>query len=61
MTYKFICPECKTEHSVDMKISEYTSEGHNCEKCGHELERSVTDFAGGAIWKCPGAYGVGNH
>ena len=56
MQYKFVCPKCGEKYTLSIPISEYTSEGHYCEKDNTELERDVTDFAGGAVWKCGGSY-----
>lgn len=61
MTYKFICKNCGQKFALDIAMKDFKPEGHICENCGNELERDVTDFAGGAIWRCSGAYGVGNH
>lgn len=59
MQYKFKCPKCGQKYVIDMPMSEYTSTGHVCENknCKTELIRDVNDFAGGAIWKCSGAFG----
>ena len=35
--------------------------GHKCQNsdCDGELERDMSDFAGGFIWKCHGSYAKG--
>ena len=40
---------------------EYTELGHKCQNpdCDGELERDMSDFAGGFIWKCHGSYAKG--
>lgn len=62
MQYKFKCPKCGKVYNIDMPISKYTSTGHICEdkSCKTELIRDISDFAGGAIWKCDGAFGKTN-
>lgn len=59
MQYKFMCPKCGKKYVIEMPLSGYTSTGHICEneECKTELIRDVSDFAGGAIWKCSGAFG----
>lgn len=63
MIYKFKCtnPECQKEYDVEMKLSEYTSEGHTCPDCGEPLKRCVSDFGVNSQWKCGGAYCTGNY
>ena len=39
MFYPFVCPECGQEETIEMRISEYTAEGHNCPKCNTEMKR----------------------
>ena len=39
MFYPFICPKCKHEQSISMKITEYVATGHKCEKCNTEMKR----------------------
>lgn len=56
MRYKFKCTNCNKEQIVEMKPSEYTSEGHVCENCNGKLKRSIDNFAGGALWNCGGSY-----
>ena len=59
MQYKFMCPKCGQRYVLSIPISEYTSTGHKCQNldCDVELQREVSDFAGGVIWKCQGAFG----
>lgn len=59
MQYKFKCPKCGQTFIISIPISEYRATGHKCQNpnCNTELERDVSDFAGGVIWKCDGAYG----
>lgn len=59
MQYKFMCPKCGQRYVLSIPISEYTSTGHKCQNldCDEELQREVSDFAGGVIWKCQGAFG----
>lgn len=42
MYYKFICPKCDSEETIEMKMSEYTSSGHICKNCGEELVRDIS-------------------
>lgn len=59
MIYTFICKSCNLEEKIEMRMSEYKSEGHKCSKCGKELMRSMSDYTTApAIWKCSGAYCV---
>lgn len=62
MQYKFMCPKCRQKYVLSIPISEYTSIGHKCQNpdCDGELQREVSDFAGGVIWKCGGAFGKAN-
>lgn len=62
MQYKFVCPKCGKKYTINMPLSEYSSSGHVCNDngCNTELIRDVSDFAGGAIWKCDGAFGKSN-
>lgn len=39
MFYPFICPKCGNEKTIEMRISEYTSEGHICSNCESEMIR----------------------
>lgn len=59
MQYKFKCPKCGEKFTLSIPISEYTPTGHKCQNpnCDGELEREISDFAGGVIWKCDGACG----
>lgn len=54
--YKFICPECNKEKEINMKISEYKSDGHICE-CGGQLKRSMKDTAKDYVVHTTGFYG----
>lgn len=56
MQYKFKCPKCGEKYIISMPISEYTPDGHYCKKDNIELERDISDYAGGSIWKCTGSY-----
>lgn len=62
MDYKFICPKCGQKFLISMPLALYTAIGHKCQnpKCDGELERDMSDFAGGFIWKCTGSYAKGN-
>nr|DAF48222.1 MAG TPA: hypothetical protein [Siphoviridae sp. ctJLl6] len=59
MQYKFMCPKCGQKYVLSIPIREYTSTGHKCQNpdCDGELQREVSDFASGVIWKCHGAFG----
>jgi len=61
MDYKFKCNKCGQNFIFSMPISEYTALGHKCQNpdCDGELERDMSDFAGGFIWKCHGSYAKG--
>lgn len=39
MFYPFICPECGQEEAIEMRITEYVAEGHECPKCKTEMKR----------------------
>lgn len=56
MTYKFICPKCGKNVEVNMRISEYHSDGHKCD-CGAELERDMQDTARDYVCNTTGFYG----
>jgi len=58
MIYKFICPKCGEKAEIVMPITQYTSEGHKCEKCGAELKRDVTDYCTSSPRNVPGFFGV---
>lgn len=42
MYYQFVCPKCNLEEIIEMKMSEYTSEGHKCKNCDSELVRDIS-------------------
>ena len=48
--------QCGEKYIISMPISEYTPDGHYCKKDNTELERDISDYAGGSIWKCTGSY-----
>ena len=56
MDYRFQCPKCGTEQTISMPLKDYHSDGHYCSVCNSELQRSIFDFASGAIWKTDGSY-----
>lgn len=56
MDYKFQCPKCNVEKIISMSMKDYHSDGHYCPTCGSEMERKISDYAFGAIWKTDGAY-----
>lgn len=58
MEYKFVCPQCGKEHMIQMKMSEYKSEGHICE-CGAELKRDPNSFCKNFSVNCSGFYAGG--
>lgn len=62
MNYKFQCKKCGQKYLINMPISAYTAIGHKCQNpnCDGELERDMSDYAGGFIWKCNGSYAKGN-
>ena len=39
MYYPFICPKCGQKETIEMRITEYSSEGHICSKCSAEMVR----------------------
>ena len=39
MKYEFICNDCDLVYEVEMKMSEYTSDGHSCQNCQGSLSR----------------------
>jgi Zn ribbon nucleic-acid-binding protein len=45
--YPFICPKCGCEEIISMRITEYTSEGHECPKCKTEMKRDPKSLACG--------------
>lgn len=52
----------RTKFLISMPLALYTAIGHKCQnpKCDGELERDMSDYAGGFIWKCTGSYAKGN-
>lgn len=60
MKYDFKCKKCGKSTVIDMPMAEYTSEGHKCPQCDGELERDLSNFNGGFIWKCNGSYAKGD-
>lgn len=58
MIYKFICPNCGEQVEIMMPISQYTSDGHFCEKCGTKLKRDVSDYCTRSPRNIPGFFGV---
>ena len=58
MDYKFKCKKCGQKFIISMPISEYTALGHKCQNsdCDGELERDMSEFAGGIIGKYHGSY-----
>ena len=57
MTYKFTCESCSSSKDIDMKPSEYKSEGHVCDECGGKLVRDISSYCFSNKWNCSGAYG----
>ena len=57
MIYKFKCPKCGTPYELNMRITEYQSNGHYC-ICGAELIRDVKDFCTVSQRKVDGFFGV---
>lgn len=55
MTYKFKCPSCGKQTEIQMRMSEYRSDGHMCE-CGVELVRDVSDMCTTYSLNCTGFY-----
>lgn len=55
MYYKFKCNECKNEEEIEMRMKDYTSEGHKCSKCGGKLERTIDSYKGNYT-SCIGFY-----
>ena len=53
--YLFVCPKCGNKTVIQMRISEYRSEGHIC-KCGSEMIRDPGDFSKTYQIKCDGFY-----
>ena len=39
MFYPFECPKCGQMETIEMRISEYKSDGHYCSKCNTEMKR----------------------
>lgn len=56
MRYEFVCPECGHHQIVEMRMSEYTPDGHKCEKCNAELQRDVNNMVAKSIDKTGGFY-----
>lgn len=57
MDYSFICPKCEKEETIEMRMSEYTSKGHMCKKCGTELVRNPESFCSNFQVNCDGFFG----
>ena len=49
MYYDFVCKNCGNKEIIEMKITEYTSEGHTCSKCKSELERDISSMKYGMV------------
>ena len=47
MDYPFVCPNCKNEEIISMRITEYVGTGHKCKQCGEELQREVSSLVCG--------------
>ena len=56
MYYDFICKNCGNKEVVEMKITEYTSEGHTCSKCQSELGRDISSMKYGMVKDMSGGF-----
>lgn len=56
MRYGFECPNCEHKEELEMRITEYTSEGHMCPECNTEMKRDVSTMGCMSIDKTGGFY-----
>ena len=56
MYYDFVCKNCGNKEVIEMKITEYTSEGHTCSKCQSELERDISSMKYGMVKDMSGGF-----
>lgn len=49
MYYDFVCKNCGNKEIIEMKITEYTSEGHYCPICNEEMQREISSMKCGAF------------
>lgn len=45
MMYGFECPKCGHKEDINMRITEYTAEGHMCPKCNTEMGRDISTMS----------------
>lgn len=58
MNYQFICPKCGKQKTISIPASEYTANGHFCDKCGAELKRDIKDFCTSSPRNIEGFFGT---
>ena len=56
MKYGFVCPKCDFRKEIDMKMSEYTSSGHLCDKCNEEMIRDISAMGFGMLKDNTGSF-----
>lgn len=47
MLYPFYCPKCGHKENVEMKMTEYKSDGHLCSECETEMNRTIESMVCG--------------
>ena len=56
MYYDFVCKNCGNKEIIEMKITEYTSEGYTCSKCQSALERDISSMKYGMVKDMSGGF-----
>ncbi len=47
MLYPFHCPKCGHKENINMKMTEYESDGHSCPECNTEMTRAIESMVCG--------------
>jgi predicted nucleic acid-binding Zn ribbon protein len=47
LLYPFYCPNCGHKENIEMKMTEYKSDGHLCTKCETEMARTIESMVCG--------------
>lgn len=56
MYYDFVCKNCGNKEIIEMKITEYTSEGHHCPICNEEMQRDISSMKYGMVKDMSGGF-----
>lgn len=49
MNYPFRCPKCNHEEIIEMKMSQYSANGHYCPICNEEMQREISSMTFGMM------------